>query len=80
VRCSGTRFERERERSLGLAELEDTQLTEEQLWVWYFSTRLGVSVPEPLDGYAQRHHMKRERLCRAVIREYCFTRLSPGPG
>lgn len=74
---------RAREKQRALAEsglthpsLTDAGLTEEQLWNWYFATRLGRQVPDDLWRYAQSTGFEsRDDLRRAVLREYFYLRL-----
>jgi hypothetical protein len=62
----------------GLAEpsLGDFRLSEEELWRWYFETRLGQSVPtEPTEilRHAQAAGFSnRDAFRRVVLREYCY--------
>ena len=58
--------------------LEDIGLTEEAVWRWYFEKRLGQSVPDDLDSYAQSiDFADKSALLRAVLREYYCTQ-KPG--
>jgi hypothetical protein len=61
--------------SVGLASpsLSDAGVGEEELWSWYFVTRLGREQPADLDVFARfAGFAGREELRRAVLREYCF--------
>ncbi|WP_309887682.1 TfuA-like protein [Archangium sp.] len=65
--------------------LAEAGLTEEALWRWYFTERLGGPVPAELDTYALRLGFTDvDTLRRAALREFCFLRLEseerPGSG
>jgi hypothetical protein len=62
---------------LELLRLEDTGLTEGELLEWHFRGRLGLPVPDDLDGYAEAVGCPdRRALLRVLIRERAFERLS----
>jgi hypothetical protein len=63
------------ERGLDSARLEQTLLSEDALWRWYFEDVLKRSVPVDLVSYARHQGVDVERLRAAVIREYCFRNL-----
>ncbi|WNG58675.1 hypothetical protein F0U59_31025 [Archangium gephyra] len=56
--------------------LAEAGLTEEALWRWYFTERLGEPVPAGLDSCARRLGFADvDALRRAALREFCFLRL-----
>ena len=58
--------------------LDEAGLTEEALWSWYFPERLGRPIPSNLERYALGEGFTgTEALRRAVLREYCASRLEP---
>jgi hypothetical protein len=66
------------ESGLSHPSLTDAGLTEEQLWKWYFETRIGTRVPDDLWHYAQAAGFESsDDLRRTVLREYCYLRLEP---
>ncbi|XXF76537.1 TfuA-like protein [Myxococcaceae bacterium GXIMD 01537] len=71
------------ERGLEQPQLADADVTEPELWRWYFVERLGVPVPGDLSAYAREHgYTDESALRRAALRERCFVRLtesSPSP-
>jgi hypothetical protein len=79
----GALLERTRRKAHALAKaglerpgLAETGLTEEALWRWYFTERLGGAVPTGLDLYALRLGFADvDALRRAALREFCFLRL-----
>ncbi len=48
------------------------ELSDVQLWRWYFLEYLGHEVPVDIDTYAQSQQTTQEELRRAVLREYLF--------
>jgi hypothetical protein len=66
-------------RGLPEPDLAATGLSEEDLWRWYFETRLGRSVVADVGGYAcamgfpDAHAFR-----RAIVREFCYLR-APSP-
>jgi hypothetical protein len=52
--------------------LEETGLSAEDLWRWYFVDHLGVPVPRDLCAYARERGTDASTLARAVIREYLY--------
>lgn len=53
--------------------LDEAGLTEEALWRWYFTERLGLPVPTHLERYAREAgFVSVGALRRAVLRERCF--------
>ncbi|HYO54549.1 TfuA-like protein [Archangium sp.] len=79
----GSLLERTRRKAHALAKaglqrpgLAEAGLTEEALWCWYFTERLGVPVPTALDPCARRLGFEDvDALRRAALREFCFLRL-----
>ncbi|KFA94088.1 TfuA-like protein [Archangium violaceum] len=61
--------------------LADAGLTAEALWQWYFGERLGRPMPDEVDAFARSSGFAdAEELRRAVLREWCFLRLTaPDP-
>lgn len=58
--------------------LDEAGLTEGALWRWYFTERLGRPIPSHLERYAlDEGFTGTEALRRAVLREYCASRLEP---
>jgi len=56
--------------------LSDVNITEADLWQWYFGEILGIDMPEHLDAYARTHAFRElPELREAVLREYIFRRL-----
>ncbi|WP_199724239.1 TfuA-like protein [Corallococcus sp. AB011P] len=69
------------ERGLCSPSLEDTGLTEDLLCRWYFSERLGQPVPSNLDDHARAiGWADASALRRAMLREYCYQKLSQCAG
>jgi hypothetical protein len=55
--------------------LDDAGLTEEELWRWYFTRRLGRPVPPELERFAREVGFANvDALRRAVLREHCYHR------
>jgi hypothetical protein len=64
-------------RGLVNPQLADTGLSEEELWKWYFTTRLGIDVPDDVEAYAVAHGFTSvDALRQAVAREHCYVRLA----
>ncbi len=56
-----------------------TELSEDELWRWYFTEHLGRSVPDDLGAYARDLDLAGPNALRvAVLREYCFGHLRDG--
>jgi hypothetical protein len=62
-------------------ELEAAGLTEEELWHWYFTERLGIPPPPHVERHARAMGFAHvDALRRAVLRERCFLQLAaPSP-
>lgn len=61
---------------LSRPDLADSELTETQLWAWYFEEHLGQAIPDDLGAYARRlDYRSPDHLRREILREYCFLRL-----
>jgi len=76
------RLKNERLRELGLSapSLSEVNLSEAQLWEWYFSERLKQPSPNDLEVFARASGFSSvEELRRAALRDYCFERQAPQP-
>ncbi|RKG88415.1 TfuA-like protein [Corallococcus terminator] len=79
----GVMLERARQKARALAlrglerpGLKEAGLSEEALWSWYFTERLGRPVPPDLGQHAREAGFANtEALLRAVLRERCFLQL-----
>jgi len=57
--------------------LADVELSEAELWRWYFEEHLGGAVPESVETYARDVGFANVELLRAaVVRELCYQRLA----
>lgn len=55
--------------------LAEVGLSEEGLWAWFFSERLGTAVPPSLSAYAAREGSTIDELRAAALREFAFLHL-----
>jgi hypothetical protein len=61
---------------LGAMTTEDAELSDDELFRWFFETRLGRATPSDLRAWAVSQGFEDERFLRAaVLREYTFVRL-----
>jgi hypothetical protein len=57
--------------------LSDADITDAELWCWYFQQLLNKDVPKHVDVYARNHGFRElAAFRRAVLREYSFRRLN----
>ncbi|MGB5697115.1 MAG: hypothetical protein WBM46_15775, partial [Polyangiales bacterium] len=74
---------RDKQEALALRGLENPTsraagITDDELWRWYFETRLGSSVPHDLEAEASSlDYLDVHAMRRTVLREYCYLRIVP---
>jgi hypothetical protein len=68
------------QRNLSSPTLEAANITEEQLWTWFFRDHLGIAVPRSIVEYAAREASTVEDLRTAALRELLFARFERSSG